>query len=358
MPRVLITGAGGFVGGALIGAIREAGLGWSLVGVDNFSRPGSERARSELRRLGVRLVHADLRCPSDLGALPVAEWVIDCAANPSVLAGSDGRASSRQVIEHNLVGTLNLLEQCREWHAGFVLLSTSRVYSIPALCGLPMQVRENAFALDGGQGLPPGVSPAGVTEDFSTAAPISLYGATKLASEALALEYGEAFGMPVWLNRCGVLAGAGQFGRADQGIFSYWIHSHRRGRPLRYLGFDGTGHQVRDCLHPRDLIPLLRQQLAVGRDVTKPAVLNLGGGAASARSLCQLTEWCDSRFGVHPVAREPAGRAYDLPWLVLDPRLAGQTWQWQPQTPVEQILEEIARHADNNPDWLELSAPD
>ena len=55
------------------------------------------------------------------------------------------------------------------------------------------------------------------------------------------------------MNRCGVLAGAGQFGRADQGIFAYWVNSWLRGRPLRYLGFGGQGHQVRDCLHPADL---------------------------------------------------------------------------------------------------------
>ena len=41
---------------------------------------------------------------------------------------------------------------------------------------------------------------------------------TKLAAETVALEYGEAFGFPVWIDRCGVLAGAGQFGRADQGV--------------------------------------------------------------------------------------------------------------------------------------------
>ncbi len=56
-----------------------------------------------------------------------------------------------------------------------------------------------------------------------------MYGSTKLASEIVALEYGEAFGFPVWINRCGVLAGAGQFGTPDQGIFSYWINAHLRG---------------------------------------------------------------------------------------------------------------------------------
>src|SRR5438309_7783281 len=97
------------------------------------------------------------------------------------------------------------------------------------------------------------MSPAGVTGRFSTAAPISLYGATKLASEIMALEYGAAFNFPVWITRCGVLAGAGQFGTPDQGIFSFWINAHLRRKPLRFIGFGGKGHQSRDAFHPRDL---------------------------------------------------------------------------------------------------------
>ena len=67
------------------------------------------------------------------------------------------------------------------------------------------------------------------------------------------MEYAAGFQVPVWINRCGVLAGAGQFGTAEQGIFSYWLHAHSARRPLRYLGFGGHGYQVRDALHPRDL---------------------------------------------------------------------------------------------------------
>src|SRR5207302_1174559 len=116
------------------------------------------------------------------------------------------------------------------------------------------------------QVFPKGITSAGVSETYSTAPPISLYGATKLASECLALEFGETFGFPVWINRCGVLAGAGQFGRSDQGIFSYWIHSWAKRQPLRYIGFDGKGSQVRDCLHPRDIVPLLREQMCSAKE--------------------------------------------------------------------------------------------
>jgi CDP-paratose 2-epimerase len=354
--RILITGACGFVGSTLAQAIVESGLDWSLAGLDNLVRPGSERNRLQLGRLGVDLYHGDLRCPSDLEALPTVDWVIDCAANPSVLSGTDGQASSRQLMEHNLFGTVHLLEKCKATGAGLILLSTSRVYSLEALSRLPMTVSNEAYSLANTGELPAGVSDEGIDENFSTRPPLSLYGASKLASELLALEYGSAFGFPVRINRCGVLAGGGQFGRPDQGIFAYWINSHLRRESLRYIGFGGQGHQVRDCLHPQDLVTLLQKQVNAGTDASKPPVVNVAGGRNSAMSLLQLTRWCDARFGSHPVASDPRPRAFDLPWVVLDARLAGEAWDWHPQTPTEAILEEIAIHAEANPDWLKLSA--
>ena len=356
--RILISGICGFVGSSLARALAEAGAGHALAGCDNFIRPGSEGNRAELQQLGVKLFHGDLRAASDLETLPAADWVIDAAANPSVLAGNDGRTSSRQLVEHNLGGTVNMLEFCKQHRAGFTLLSTSRVYAIAPLAALPVEVEHQAFRLPAhAPALSPGVSAAGVDETFSTAAPVSLYGATKLASEALALEYGETFGLPVFVNRCGVLAGAGQFGRADQGIFAYWINSWLRRRPLKYIGFGGTGHQVRDCLHPRDLVPALVRQLAGPKIAAADRIANFSGGAGSAMSLRQLSDWCASRFGPHPVAADPNPRPFDIPWMVLDSAKAARLWHWQPATPAPTILEEIAAHAQAHPQWLELSAP-
>ena len=110
--RILISGICGFVGGTL--ARELAAAGHQVAGFDNFIRPGSETNREELKALGIRLFHADLRAASDVEALPAADWVIDAAANPSVLAGVDGRTSSRQLVEHNLGGTVNLLEYCKQ----------------------------------------------------------------------------------------------------------------------------------------------------------------------------------------------------------------------------------------------------
>ena len=209
--KILVTGACGFVGSTLIREWLEDSE-HEFVGFDNLTRPGSEVNRSTLKRLGVRVLHGDLRCASDLDVLPAVDVVLETAANPSVLAGVDGRASSRQLVEHNLLGTVNTLEYCRRHRAAFVLLSTSRVYSIPPLATLPLRVRDGAFEPDSLAPLPAGLTAAGVREDFSTTAPVSLYGATKLASEQLALEYGAG----VWLP------GVDQSVRCPRGGRSVW----------------------------------------------------------------------------------------------------------------------------------------
>ena len=352
--KLMITGICGFVGSSLARAFREQHPDWTVCGIDNFTRPGSETNRRPLERLGIRVQRGDIRRPRDLQKLPACDWVIDAAANPSVLAGVDGKSSSRDLVDHNLVGTINLLEYCKAVRAGFILLSTSRVYSIPPLASLRVKRLKRAY-------IPvlktpvPGVTEAGVGESFSTAAPVSLYGATKLCSEAMALEYGECFGFPVWVNRCGVMAGAGQFGRADQGIFASWINTWLRERPLRYIGFDGQGSQVRDCLHPVYLLSLLTQQMAAGTGGNRQRVQNVSGGQESAMSLCQLSDWCTERFGRRTVSVDSTPRPFDIPWMVLDSSLALQQWQWRPRRTTAEILEEIALHAEQNPDWLKLS---
>ena len=349
--KIFITGICGFVGTAIARRIREVLPDSEVFGLDNLSRGGSEINR-RLAKYGIRTSHGDIRLASDLECLPLADWVIDAAALPSVLAGVDGRSSSRQVVEHNLLGTINILEYCRRANAGFILLSTSRVYAIGPLCELPLEIDGKRFTPRFSKIQVQGISSAGANEEFSTAAPVSLYGATKLASEILALEYGDAFGLPVWINRCGVLAGAGQFGIAEQGIFSFWLHARRAKRPLRYIGFGGKGLQVRDALHPDDLADLILKQLQSSE--TKPyRICNVGGGIDRSMSLLELNEWCTERFGPHQVASDTTDRRFDIPWLVLDSARARALWNWNPRRSLSSILMEIAEHAEKNPDWLE-----
>ena len=352
--KLLITGVCGFAGSALAESLLGGLEGLTICGIDNLTRPGSETNRARLRKLSVEFTHGDIRSASDFETLPQADWVIDAAANPSVLAGVGTGVTSRQLLEHNLASLINVLEYCKRHKAGLILLSTSRVYSISALAALPLRDNEKAFELDDSGPLPAGVSCNGVGPEFSTQAPISLYGSTKLAGEVLALECGEAFDFPVWVNRCGVLAGAGQFGTPDQGIFAFWVNAHLRQRPLKYIGFDGKGKQVRDALNPRDLSVLLQEQMRTERKGGR-RIYTVGGGPANAMSLRQLNDWCDARFGAHQPASDLRPRPYDIPWIIMDNSAARLDFGWTPVVSLGETLREIAEHAEQHPDWLERS---
>jgi CDP-paratose 2-epimerase len=151
-----------------------------------------------------------------------------------------------------------------------------------------------------------------------------------------------------------VLAGAGQFGKPDQGIFSYWIHSFKEKRPLKYIGFNGSGHQVRDVMHPKDLSPLLASQM-IKSNSGMPEIINLGGGIQNSLSLKQVTNWCFERFGQKEIISSQDVRPMDAPWIVMDSSTAKNAWDWKPNKGIDQILEEIADFADNNPNWLSLT---
>src|SRR5438132_4116099 len=142
--KILVTGICGFVGSAIARRIRQITPEVEVFGLDNLSRAGSETNR-RLTPYGIRNFFGDIRVPSDLEGIPGADWVIDAAAIPSVLAGVDDRSSSRQLVEHNLFGTVNILEYCRRSNAGFILLSTSRVYAIRPLSELPLQIDGRKF---------------------------------------------------------------------------------------------------------------------------------------------------------------------------------------------------------------------
>ena len=145
--KILITGICGFAGSSIAKALLHSHTDLSILGLDNFSRRGSEINISQFTKFEVDLIRGDIRSQSDIDALPKVDWVIDCAANPSVLAGLDGKSSSRQLMEHNLMGTINLLEYCKKHKAGLILLSTSRVYSAKSLANLPVKSSDDRFEL-------------------------------------------------------------------------------------------------------------------------------------------------------------------------------------------------------------------
>ncbi|OGR67264.1 MAG: hypothetical protein A2081_01325 [Elusimicrobia bacterium GWC2_61_19] len=350
--KILITGICGYVGSRVAARLAQSSPGLEIFGLDNLSRRGSESNLPFLEKFGARFFHGDVRVPADLDALPHADWIIDCAANPSVLAGTvGGGTTSAQLTGINLGGTLNLLEHCRQRGSGLILLSTSRVYSADALNALPLRKTPLRFTAAGGKAVP-GFSAHGVSEKFSTAAPLSLYGATKLASEVMAEEYACAFGFPLRINRAGVIGGPGQFGKADQGIFSFWACSYALGLRPKFIGYGGRGLQVRDWVSAEEVAGLLLRQVRnPGRKA--PRTVNVGGGTKNSMSLLELDNFCRGFFSA-PGRTEgiAATRPYDVPYYVTDSGLAEKHWGWRPEETSAKRLELTCRWALENTDFI------
>lgn len=341
--RILITGGAGFVGSHLALAYRARYPSAEIFALDNLKRRGSELNLGLLKDHRVQFVHGDIRVFEDLDSIPGEfDVLVDASAEPSVLAGLSG--SPRYLLETNLKGTLNCLEFARARAGAFLFLSTSRVYSILPLRELSLREAETRFELEPKQ-LFPGVSERGISENFPTDLPRSLYGATKLASELFVQEYAQTYQMKAVINRCGILAGAGQWGKSDQGVFTLWVARHLFNRPLTYTGFGGRGKQVRDLLHPADLFELLEKQLG-SLPKGSAEIYNVGGGPENAVSLNEMTSLCQTllrkKVTLHENAQSPS---VDVPWYVSDTAKVQNRFHWKATRGVEVIVRDIA-------DWI------
>ena len=348
--RYLVTGGCGFVGSRMCSGIKTAQPSAEIVAFDNLRRRGSEINVVDLSAAGITVVHGDIRIPADLDDIEgTFDVVIDAAAEPSVHAGTTG--SPRYVIDTNLGGTVNLLEFARQRASTFVLLSTSRVYAINSLRSIRTTEGTSRLEVDAVQDLP-GVGPEGITEDFPTTGARSYYGASKLASELLAQEYAAASDLNVIINRCGVLAGAGQFGKVDQGVIALWVAAHIYGRPLKYIGFGGTGKQVRDVMHPDDLLALTLQQIGMA-SVISGQVFNVGGGLPVSVSLRELTTLCRERTGNQvDIAPVPQTASVDVPVYITDTTRVREATGWTPSYDAAAIVDDIATWIEGDIDRL------
>jgi CDP-paratose 2-epimerase len=340
---VLITGGAGFVGSNLALLFRQARPDASVTALDNLKRRGGELALPRLRAAGVPFVHGDIRCPGDLDVLPAFDLMIDCSAEPSVQAGREG--SPRNVLETNLVGTINCLEAARARGAAVLFLSSSRIYPIAPLNALPYTETETRFRWLEEPGVP-GFSEHGIAEGFPLAGARSFYGASKLACEHLIQEYVHGYGMRALIDRCGVLAGPWQMGKVDQGVVTLWVARHYFGHPLRYTGFGGLGKQVRDVLHVADLFDLILRQVESSERWDGRAY-NVGGGSDASVSLRELTELCAEETGRRvAITPCPETGGMDLRIFVTDSRKVRHDFDWRPTRSPERIVADIRR-------WIE-----
>ncbi|MFZ0042350.1 MAG: NAD-dependent epimerase/dehydratase family protein [Solirubrobacteraceae bacterium] len=336
--RLIVTGGAGFIGASVCVGLSRRHPEWEIIAFDNLKRRGSELNLPRLRESGTAFVHGDVRQLDDLLAVGPVDALLECSAEPSVMAGVDGNPS--YVVQSNLLGAYHCLELARRHAAQFVFLSTSRVYPVAALSELTFIETETRFELAAEQPVA-GASRDGIAEDFPLAGARTIYGATKLSAELLVEEYRESYGLRAVINRCGVIAGPWQMGKVDQGVFTYWMLAHHFSRPLKYIGFGGSGKQVRDLLHVEDLAELLERQL-VSPEHWDGATLNVGGGRECSLSLLETTALCAEVAGREvPVEGSSETRPGDLALYISDCRRLFERSDWRPRRGPRDILADI-----------------
>ncbi|WP_235203273.1 NAD-dependent epimerase/dehydratase family protein [Candidatus Magnetobacterium casense] len=352
MNGMLLTGGCGFVGSSLAINFRRRYPQLKITCLDNLKRRGSELNVTRLRSWGVEFVHGDIRNQEDLNSVGDVDLILECSAEPSVLAGYN--SSPEYVIGTNLVGTINCLELARRMPHPviFIFLSTSRVYPIKTINRLNIEHTETRFELSDEQTVP-GVSRRGLNELFPLEGVRSLYGATKLASELLLHEYIDMYGIKGVVNRCGVLTGPWQFGKVDQGIVVHWVARHFWRQRLAYFGFGGQGKQVRDILHVDDLCDLIDMQIR-NIDLHVGQTYNVGGGREISLSLRELTSSCQRFTGnIVEIDSVMQDRVADIPIYLTDHSKVTAVTGWRPQRYATDIVQEIALWMQENEDSLE-----
>jgi CDP-paratose 2-epimerase len=349
MMTYLVTGGAGFVGSNLAIRLKRNYAGVRVIAVDNLRRRGSELNVPRLKEHGVEFTHGDVRCLEDLNWSEKIDLILECSAEPSVLAGYGG--SPEYVINTNLVGLLNCLEVGRRNGSGIIFISTSRVYPFRAIDSLEFVESSTRYELVDQQGVR-GVSSAGITEEFPLNGNRSLYGATKLAGELMLQEYLEMYGLRGIINRCGVLTGAWQMGKVEQGFVTLWAAQHVFGGSLSYIGYGGKGKQVRDVLHIEDFFHLIDLEIQ-NLDKLNGEIFNVGGGRSISVSLQELTTLCKEASGnCIPIKQIPENRPADLRIYLTDNRKVQNKTGWAPSISPAEIVAEIVSWICDHQDQL------
>jgi len=329
MKTFLITGGAGFLGSNLAIHLTKTQKDAKIIAFDNLIRSGSELNVQRLKENGVEFIKGDVRDKAGLLTLPKIDVLIECSAEPSVLAGHH---DPQYMIDTNLTGAINCLELAKRDQADFIFISTSRVYPIDALNALPFEETETRY-----QWLK---DFKGVNEQFPLNGVRSLYGSSKLAAEHIVFEYMDMFGLRAVVNRCGVIAGPWQMGKIDQGIVGFWLAGHYFGGPLKYIGYGGGGKQVRDAVHVDDVCALVDMELD-SWDACNGKIFNAGGGRKISFSLMELTGLaCQLTGRSIDIGSEPDERKSDIRIYVTDNTLIRETLGWSPQKGLDVILQD------------------
>jgi CDP-paratose 2-epimerase len=293
--NILVTGSSGLIGSEAVEHFDRQGH--CVLGIDNnmrreFFGPAGDTTWNleRLKQVTRRFVHRqlDIRDRDGLFALFKErrfDLIIHCAAQPS-----HDKAKEIPLVdfEVNALGTLNLLEATRQHcpEAVFIMMSTNKVYG-DAPNEKPL--KELATRYDY-------ADPAdfeGIDETCRIDRTLhSIFGASKVAADVMAQEYGRYFGLKVGIFRGGCLTGPSHSGVELHGFLSYLVKVAVTGQPYTVYGYKGK--QVRDNIHSYDVIRAMEEYAAHPRP---GEVYNLGGGRANSVSMLEAIDMIEQITG-------------------------------------------------------------
>ncbi len=265
--RILVTGGAGFIGGHLVDAL--IGSNRTCV-LDNFSSGKRDVIEHHLSDSAFTLVEADLLDPAAVdGAVEGKDLVFHLAANPDVRLGA---ADTRVHLEQNVLATYNLLESMRKHDVKEIAFtSTSTVYGDAEVVPTP--------------------------EDYGPLRPISLYGASKLACEALISSYCHTFDMRSWIFRFANIVGE----RGTHGVLVDFINKlNKNPRELEILG---SGKQKKSYLEVRDCVEAMICCVENAHD--RVNIFNIG--SADAIDVVEIADIVSEKMGLQNIAYRYTG---------------------------------------------------
>lgn len=314
MSKFFVTGGAGFIGSSLVD--RLLAEGHNVVAYDNFST-GQERFLEDAgRHAKLKVARGDTLDEKRLSeAMAGVDFVFHLAANADVRHGTE---HPRRDLEQNTIATFNVLEAMRA-----------------------NGVRRIAFSSTGSIYGEPDVFPTLESAPFPVQT--SLYGASKLAGEALIQAYCEGFGFQGYIFRFVSVLGE----RYSHGhVFDFYQSLRADPARLRVLG---DGHQRKSYMYVHDCIDAML--LAIERATGKVNILNLG-----TDEYCELNEsiaWITNHLGLRPSLEYTGGiRGWvgDSPFIFLDCSKMRELG-WTPKLTIREGVIRTVQYLQANP-WL------
>ncbi len=325
--KILITGGCGFVGSNLSIFLKRYLNNSKIFTIDNFIRPGSKIRYKRNKLYNIKNFKVDISNYKSVMMLPKFDLIIDCCAEAAV---ADSIKKPKKVFDTNLVGTFNIISKCKKDKSDIIFLSTSRVYSIDLL--KKINLKKIKFKK---------LRSLSIKENYDISGIKSLYGFTKLSSEDLIKEYNYSNNLKYIINRFGVISGPWQFGYEDQGFVSLWVASHLLKKKLKYIGFGGSGHQMRDVIHIDDVCQIILLQIKNLRKIYN-VTFNVGGGLKNLISLKKLTNLCELiTKNKIKFTRIKKTSLFDIPIFLTNNSKIKKYYNWQPQKKIDLIVKDI-----------------